>query len=68
VKQKLMRLPASRTPAKPTLNQVLRLIATLGGFLGRKSDGEPGVKTVWLGLKEVRVAAKTLRGLRAADD
>ncbi|MES2296571.1 MAG: IS4 family transposase, partial [Pseudomonadota bacterium] len=43
-----------------------RLIARLGGFIGRKSDGEPGVKTIWLGLKEVHVAAKTLRGLRAA--
>ncbi|NCS31307.1 MAG: hypothetical protein GPJ18_23425, partial [Microcystis aeruginosa F13-15] len=21
-----------------------------GGFLGRKGDGEPGVKTIWLGL------------------
>jgi hypothetical protein len=55
-----------KQPAKPTLNEVLRLIARLGGFIGRKSDGEPGVKTIWLGLKEVHVAAKTLRGLRAA--
>jgi hypothetical protein len=55
-----------KLPAKPTLNEVLRLIARLGGFIGRKSDGEPGVKTIWLGLKEVHVAAKTLRGLRAA--
>jgi hypothetical protein len=47
---------------------VLRLIARLGGFIGRKSDGESGVKTIWLGLKEVHVAAKTLRGLRAAGD
>ena len=51
-------------PSKPTLNEVLRLIARLGGFLGRKGDGEPGVKTIWLGLKEVHVAAKTLRSLR----
>lgn len=57
-----------KQPAKPSLNEVLRLIARLGGFLGRKSDGEPGVKTIWLGLKEVHVAAKTLRGLRAVDD
>ena len=34
---------------KPTLNEVVRLIARLGGFLARKSDGEPGVKTIWLG-------------------
>lgn len=53
-----------RHTAAPKLNEVLRLIARLGGFLGRKSDGEPGVKTIWLGLKEVHVAARTLRGLR----
>ena len=37
----------------PKLNEVIRLIATLGGFLGRKGDGEPGVKTIWLGLQRV---------------
>ena len=35
----------------PTLNQVLPLVAMLGGFLARKGDGEPGVKTNWLGLQ-----------------
>ena len=51
-------------PKKPRLNDVLRLIARLWGFLGRKSDGEPGVKTVSLGMKEVYVAAKTMGKLR----
>ncbi len=37
----------------PTLNEVLRLVAKLGGFLARKGDGEPGVKTIWLGLQRV---------------
>lgn len=37
----------------PRLNEVLRLIARLGGFLGRKVDGEPGVKTIWIGLQRV---------------
>lgn len=54
-----------KQPAKPKLNEVLRLIARLGGFLARKGDGEPGAKAIWLGLKEVHVAAKTLRALRA---
>ncbi len=32
------------TPKRPpTLNQCVRWIAKLGGFLGRKSDGEPGI-------------------------
>ena len=48
----------------PRINEVLRLIATLGGFLARKGDGEPGVKTIWLGLQRVRDAATTLQALR----
>lgn len=39
--------------AAPPLNEVVRLVATLGGFLGRKCDGEPGVKTIWIGLQRV---------------
>jgi hypothetical protein len=31
-----------------------------GGVPGRKGDGEPGAKTIWLGLREVHAAAKTL--------
>lgn len=38
----------------PNLKSMLRDIAKLGGFLGRKSDGDPGPKTIWLGLKKVR--------------
>lgn len=33
----------------PTVRQVVRWIAQLGGFLGRKCDGEPGVTVVWRG-------------------
>jgi hypothetical protein len=54
---------ARKVPPKqaPTLNTVIRLIACLGGFLGRKSDGEPGMKTIWLGLQRVRDFAEGLR-------
>lgn len=48
----------------PSVNEVLRLIATLGGFLARKGDGEPGVKTIWQGMQRVMDAAATLRTLR----
>lgn len=37
----------------PRLNEVIRLVATLGGFLARKGDHEPGVKTLWIGLQRV---------------
>lgn len=51
-------------PDKPRLNDVLRQVACIGGFLARKRDSEPGVKTIWLGLKDVHVAAETIRTLR----
>lgn len=53
-----------RPDRPPRLNEVLRLIATLGGFLARKGDGEPGVKTIWLGLQRVMDAATTIQVLR----
>jgi hypothetical protein len=40
-------------PETPTLRQVIRMVASLGGFLGRKGDGEPGVKSIWLGLQRL---------------
>ncbi|HLP86994.1 MAG TPA: IS4 family transposase [Nostocaceae cyanobacterium] len=47
-------------PAQPpTLQQAVRMIAMLGGFLGRKGDGEPGVKTIWRGLKRLHDIAAT---------
>ena len=61
-------LAKTRQPPLPSVNAVLRLIARLGGFLGRKSDGEPGVKTIWTGLQKVQVAAETLQGLRFEGD
>lgn len=40
-----------KPPKKPpTLREATRMVAKLGGFLGRKSDGEPGVRTIWQGL------------------
>jgi len=41
-----------RTP--PSLRQAIRWIAQLGGFLGRKADGHPGVTTLWRGLQRLR--------------
>lgn len=58
-------LAKKKMPATmPTANEVVRLIAQIGGFLGRKSDGEPGAKTIWRGLDQVLTAADTLRALR----
>jgi len=47
-------LNKKKPPEKPpTLNEVVRLVARLGGFLARKGDGEPGVKTIWLGMQRI---------------
>jgi hypothetical protein len=48
----------------PRLNQVIRLIAQRGGFLGRKGDGEPGAKTLWLGLQEIAIFVEGARYAR----
>ncbi|HDH10934.1 MAG TPA: IS4 family transposase, partial [Nitrospirae bacterium] len=37
----------------PTLREAMHMVASLGGFLGRKSDGEPGTQTLWLGLQRL---------------
>lgn len=41
-------------PAQPpSLRQAIHMVAGLGGFLGRKGDGEPGTKSLWLGLQRL---------------
>lgn len=55
-------------PARPRLNEVLRLIAQRGGFLARKGDGEPGVKAIWKGLTKIRLVAEALREMSSAYD
>jgi len=45
----------------PTLHEATRWIAQLGGFLGRKSDGEPGVKVLWRGWMRLQDKLDTWR-------
>ena len=54
----LERLVTTQKPPRPagrplTLRDAVRAMAKLGGFLGRKSDGEPGVKTLWRGYRQL---------------
>lgn len=55
----------TRTPTPPTtpptLRAALRMVAGLGGFLGRKSDGNPGTQTLWLGLQRLDDIAATFQ-------
>ncbi len=38
----------------PSLNDMIKMVAQLGGFLNRVGDGEPGVKTMWIGMQRMR--------------
>jgi hypothetical protein len=46
-------------PVPPSLHQCVRWIAQLGGFIGRQQDDEPGVKTLWRGLRRLHDIAST---------
>jgi len=43
----------------PTVRQAVRWIAQLGGFLGRKRDGEPGITVIWRGWQRLQDIAAT---------
>jgi len=57
----LPRLLKKRSPIK-TVRDFFRNLAALGGFLGRKGDGEPGWQTIWGGLETLLLC---LRGAQA---
>ena len=62
-------LPNKPMPKKPpTLNDMVRRVAMLGGFLARKGEGAPGVKTLWLGLQRVTDFAAGVRFMRESGD
>jgi len=45
----------------PSLREAMRLVARLGGFLGRKGDGDPGTQTLWLGLQRLDDITETYK-------
>lgn len=68
--------PGEALPRQPpTLRQAMRWIARLGGFLARKGDGEPGVKVLWRGLRQLqamvigfRLANAAAHGVQSSDE
>jgi hypothetical protein len=50
----------------PTLGAAVRMVAGLGGFLGRKGDGEPGTETLWRGLQRLDDIAEAYLVFRSA--
>ncbi len=60
---------AGKKPPKkaPMLKPFVDMLASLGGYIGRKSDGPPGPKTIWIGLQRMRdfaLAAQTLNNFK----
>ena len=58
------RKPPPDTP--PSLDQMVRMIAGLGGFLDRKCDGFPGPQTLWIGLQRAADFVLALDAQRSA--
>jgi hypothetical protein len=48
----------------PPLRQVVRWIAQLGGFLGRRGDGDPGVTVLWRGFQQLTALTFMYRVMR----
>jgi hypothetical protein len=49
----------------PALNEIMLMVATLGGYRNRKSDLPPGTKVMWRGMQQAHLLA---RGWRAFKD
>ena len=58
-----IRMTRALPPAHPapTLREVVRMLGRLGGHLGRKCDGEPGVTVLWRGWTSLYETVETLR-------
>lgn len=54
--QSLCLATKKEVPAKPPLvREAVRMIGQLGGFLARKSDGEPGITVIWRGWEKLQI-------------
>lgn len=48
-----------KPPSKPpTLGDMINMIAMMGGYLGRKSDGPPGPQAIWVGIQKLYLNAE----------
>lgn len=49
-----------------TLNEAVRLVASVGGYMNRKGDGPPGSITIRRGLDRISPAAEVLAATRTS--
>ena len=52
---------------EPLLGEVIKIIAKLGGYLDRKSDGPPGMMTIWEGLKALHYITAMWKMFNSSD-
>jgi hypothetical protein len=48
---------------EPLLGEFILIVGKLGGHLGRKDDGDPGLQVMWRGLARVRDFACAWRAI-----
>lgn len=53
--------PISRAHSPPTIREAVRMIGRLGGHLGRKCDGMPGVRVLWRGWRDFQLLLEGYR-------
>jgi hypothetical protein len=65
----LKKLLKKKADAPLGMREAIRAIAKMGGFLGRKGDGEPGTTTIWRGFKRLEhiIEGYTLHELMGND-
>lgn len=64
-KEQSPKKPAQMAPGGVlTLREAVRTMAQMGGFLGRKGDGEPGAKVLWRGYRKLEIYALAVRAVK----
>lgn len=53
--------PVRDGQSPPTIREAVRMIARLGGHLGRKCDGMPGVRSLWKGWRDFQLLLEAHR-------
>jgi hypothetical protein len=50
----------------PSMSEMIAMIGSLGGHLGRKRDGPPGPQSIWIGLQRMRDFVLVLDAIKNA--
>jgi len=56
----IIKRQTGRLPRKVTAEMVVKHIAFLGGWMGRRNDGPPGIRTFWKGWRQMQFLAQML--------